>query len=75
MRYYFLIFFIKTYAVGTHLKYLNLFNIWRDLVWDLPCVQQASYLEGGQLKCMLPLYVNQKSSDDDDYDDPQHMFL
>ena len=38
-----------------------------DLVWDLPCVQQASYLEGGSLVWMLPLYlhVNQKS----DYDD------
>ena len=37
-----------------------------DLVWDLPCVQQASYLEGGTLMWMLPLYlhVNQKS----DYD-------
>ena len=37
-----------------------------DLVWDLPCVQQASYLEGGPLLWMLPLYlhVNQKS----DYD-------
>ena len=34
-----------------------------DLVWDLPCVQQASYLEVGPLMCMLPLYlhVNQKS--------------
>ena len=34
-----------------------------DLVWDLPCVQQASYLEGGPLMWMLPLYlyVNQKS--------------
>ena len=34
----------------------------RDLVWDLPCVQQASYL-GGPLMWMLPLYlhVNQKS--------------
>ena len=33
-----------------------------DLVWDLPCVQQASYLEGGPLMWMLPLYlhVNQK---------------
>ena len=33
-----------------------------DLVWDLPCVQQASYLEGGPLVWMLPLYlhVNQK---------------
>ena len=37
-----------------------------DLVRDLPCVQQASYLEGGPLVWMLPLYlhVNQKS----DYD-------
>ena len=37
-----------------------------DLVWDLPCVQQASYLERGPLMWMLPLYlhVNQKS----DYD-------
>ena len=34
-----------------------------DLVWDLPCLQQASYLEGGPLMWMLPLYlhVNQKS--------------
>ena len=33
-----------------------------DLVWDLPCVQQASYLEGDPLVWMLPLYlhVNQK---------------
>ena len=32
-----------------------------DLVWDLPCVQQASYLEGGPLMWMLPLnlHVNQ----------------
>ena len=37
-----------------------------DLVRDLPCMQQASYLEGGPLVWMLPLYlhVNQKS----DYD-------
>ena len=25
-----------------------------DLVWDLPCLQQASYLEGGPLMWMLP---------------------
>ena len=39
-----------------------------DLVWDLLCVQQASYLEGGSLMWMLPLYlhVNQKSDYDDD---------
>ena len=36
------------------------------LVWDLPCVQQTSYLEGGPLIWMLPVYlnINQKS----DYD-------
>ena len=39
-----------------------------DLVWYLPCVQQASYLEGGPLMWMLPLYlhVNQKSNYDYD---------
>ena len=40
-----------------------------DLVWDLPCVQQASYmyLEGGPLMWMLPLYlyINKKYDDDD----------
>ena len=38
-----------------------------DLVWDLPCMQQASYLEGGPLLWILPLslHVNQKSDDDD----------
>ena len=37
-----------------------------DLVWDLPCVQQASYLEGGPLMWILPLYlhINQKSNYD-----------
>ena len=39
-----------------------------DLVWDLPCLQQASCLEGGPLLWIWPLYlhVNQKSDDDDD---------
>ena len=39
-----------------------------DLVRDLPCVQQASYLEGGPLMWILSLYlhVNKKSDDDDD---------
>ena len=39
-----------------------------DLVCDLPCVQQASFLEGGPLLWIWPLYlhVNQKSDDDDD---------
>ena len=42
-----------------------------NLVWDLPCVQQAIYLEGGPLMCMLPLYlhINKKS----DYDDMMMM--
>ena len=42
-----------------------------DLVRDLPCVQQASCLEGGPLLWIWPLYlqVNQKSDDDDDDDD------
>ena len=41
-----------------------------DLVWDLPCVQQASCLEGGPLLWIWPLYlhVNKKSDDDDDDD-------
>ena len=41
-----------------------------DLVWDLPCVQQACYLEGSPLMWMLPLYlhVNQKSDYDIWYD-------
>ena len=42
-----------------------------DLVWDLPYMQQASYLEGGPLMWILPLYlhINQKSIVDDDDDD------
>ena len=38
-----------------------------DMVWELPCVQQACYLEGDPLTSMLPLYlqVNQKADDDD----------
>ena len=42
-----------------------------DLVWDLPYVQQASYLEGGLLMWMLTLYlhINQKFVDDDDDDE------
>ena len=41
-----------------------------DLVWDLPYMQQASYLEGAPLMWMLPLYlhVNKKSIVDDDDD-------
>ena len=41
-----------------------------DLMWDLLCVQQASYLEGGPLVWILHLYlyVNQKSDYDIWYD-------
>ena len=49
-----------------------------DLVWDLPCVQQASCLEGGPLLWIWPLYlhVNQKSDDDDDDGlDPYFCFI
>ena len=37
-------------------------------MWDLPCAQQASFLEGGSLLWILPLYLhgNKKSDDDDD---------
>ena len=38
-----------------------------DIPGDLPCMQQASYLEVVPLMWMLPLYVNQKSGDDDDW--------
>ena len=39
-----------------------------DQVWDLLCVQLASYLERGPLMWMMPLHlhVNQKSDYDDD---------
>ena len=48
-----------------------------DLVRDLLCVQQASYLEGRSLMWMLPLYlhVNQKCDDDDDDDDDDDLTL
>ena len=38
-----------------------------DLVCDQPCMQQASYLEGGPLMWMLPLHLHvyQKSDADD----------
>ena len=35
---------------------------------DLPCLQQASYLEGGPLTWMLSLYL-QDNQNYDDYDD------
>ena len=44
-----------------------------DLVWDLPCVQQASCLEVGPLLWIWPLYlhVNQKSDDDDEEEEEE----
>ena len=39
-----------------------------DLVWDLPCVQQASYLEGGPLMWLLPLYLQVNQNSDYDVD-------
>ena len=39
-----------------------------DLVWDLPCMQQASYLEGGPLMWMLSLYLHVNQKSDYDYD-------
>ena len=37
-------------------------NVPGDLVWDLPCVQQASYLEGGPLIWMLTfLYITKEN--------------
>ena len=53
---------VEAESGGSRLSTLMI-DIPGDLVWDLPCVQQASYLEGGPLMWMLPLYlhVNQKS--------------
>ena len=44
-----------------------------DLVWDLRCMQQASYLEGDPLMWLLPLYLqaNKRSGDDDDKYSPK----
>ena len=52
-------------------------NIPGDLVWDLPYMQQASYLEGVPLMGILPLYlhVNQKSDDPDDDDEQHHWHI
>ena len=53
------------------------FTVFLALSIDLPCVQQASCLEGGPLLWIWPLYlhVNQKSDDDDDDDDDGLGFL
>ena len=49
-----------------------------DQMWDLLCVQLASYLEGGPLMWMMPLHLRdyQKSDyemmNDDDADEYEH---
>ena len=43
---------------GSSLQSTLMIAIPGDLVWDLPCVQQVSYLEGGPLMWMLPLYLH-----------------
>ena len=43
---------------GTSQLSTLMIEICGDLVWDVPCVQQASYLEGGPLVWMLPLYLH-----------------
>ena len=45
-----------------------------DLVWDLPCVEQASYLEGGPLMWMLPLYLHVNQKSDYDYYDLRDIY-
>ena len=56
----------KTAESGSSRLSTLMIEICGDPVWDLPCVQQANYLEGGPMMWILPLYlhVNQKS----DYD-------
>ena len=63
----------KVEALSYLPSWQTLLEIWSEL--DLPCVQQASYLERGLLMWMFPLYlhVNQKSDDDDD--DTANIFL
>ena len=40
-----------------------------DQVWDLLCVQLASYLERGPLMWMMPLHLHVNQKSDYDYDD------
>ena len=39
-----------------------------DQVWDLPCVQLASYLERGPLMWIMPLHLHVNQKSDYDYD-------
>ena len=40
-----------------------------DQVWDLLCMQLASYLEMGPLMWMMPLHLQANQKSDYDYDD------
>ena len=55
----------KLSAINPHDRYQ--WMIPGDLVWDLPCVQQASYVEGGPLMWMLSLYLHGNQRSDYDY--------
>ena len=46
---------------GSSLLSTLMIDIPGDLVWDLPCLQQASYLEGGPLKMFVCVEVLQPS--------------
>ena len=52
-------------------------DILGDMVWDLPYVQQASYLKGGPTDVDVApyLHVNKKSVDDDDDDELWLIFV
>ena len=63
---------ILQFSRQQQIQRIKLFKYYTEnVVWDLPCVQQASCLEGGPLLWIWPLYlhVNKKSDDDDDDDD------
>ena len=44
-----------------------------DLVWDLPWMQQGSYLEEDRLMWMLPLYLHINQNPDDDAGSHPHL--
>ena len=46
-----------------------------DQVWDLLCVQLASYLERGPLMWMMPLHLHVNQNSDYDYDMMKNLFL
>ena len=54
---------------GISMRLTLVIRICGDQVRDLPCVQQASYLEGSPLMWMmlLCLHINLNADDDDNY--------